>query len=429
MNRSVFRKIFLYILGCVFVPLAGFSQITSPADAMIPTEYSSGAQDNIYVFCGQKDVPAGSLTATFPNGESGNVEWAKYNSSTGNFDSFSSDASGGTSSTVSNLADGGYRATLTSTAGTYVYTAWVFNDYIVAAAEIPESDCSSFKLNGTFDSPDFSYTDLSNGQLVDINKGFQVEWKVGEDVVSQVLTFTNYDPPTHDTHYTLEVSDRFTCTGQADVTYTSIVTKAKFSADPAQGEAPLKVTFTNESENGDAGKFQWFIYKDRIVLQNEGQQNGGVVKDSIMDILYNDNPVYTFENSGEYKVKLVSTKVSEQTTCYDTAYLAGYIVADTSLIDAPNVFLPESSNPYFLVKFQSLKQLKITIFNRWGKILHVYENNNVQGYKGTALASAWDGKVGGKLVTPGVYYYVVDAVGRDDRRRRTSGFFHVFRGK
>jgi hypothetical protein len=429
MNQSVFRKIFLFLLGCVFVPLAGFSQITSSADAIILTEYSAGRQDNIHIFCGQKNVPAGSLTATFPSGESGNVEWTKFNASGGSFDFFSSDASGGTSSTISDLADGCYRATLTGTAGTHVYTAWVFNDYLAVTAEIPESDCSFFKLNGNFDSPAFSYTDLTNGQVIDINKRFQVEWKVGGDVVSQVLSFSNYDPPTHDTRYTLEVSDRFTCSGQAEVTYTSIVTKAKFSADPSEGEAPLRVTLTNQSENGDAGKFQWFIYKDRTVLQKEGQQNNGIVKDSIMDVLYNDNPVYTFEHSGEYRVKLVSTKVSEQTTCYDTAYLAGYIVADTSLIDAPNVFLPESGNPYFLVKFQSLKRLKITIFNRWGKILQVYENNDVQGYKGTALASAWDGKVGGKLATPGVYYYVVDAVGRDDRRRRTSGFFHLFRGK
>lgn len=429
MNRSVFRKIFLFLVSCVFVPLAGFSQITSTADAIIPTEYSSGAQDNIYVFCGQKDVPGGSLTATFPGGDSGTIEWAKYNPTTGKFDFLSSDASGSTSSTISNLTDGGYRATLTGAAGTYVYTAWVFNDYIVATAEIPESDCSSFKLNGTFDSPTFSYTDLSNGQIIDINKGFQVEWKIGEDVVGHVLSFPNYDPPTHDTNYTLLVSDKFNCTGQTDVTYTSIVTKAKFSADPSEGEAPLKVTFTNESENGDAGKFQWFIYKDRTVLQNEGQQNNGVVKDSIMETLYNDSPVYTFQNSGEYRVKLVSEKVSEQNTCYDTVYLAGYIVADTSFIDAPNLFLPQSSHPDFIVKYQSLKQLKITIFNRWGKVMHVYENNNVEGYKATALASAWDGKVGGKLATPGVYYYVVDAVGRDGRRRRTSGFFHLFRDK
>lgn len=429
MNRSVFRKTILFLVSCVFVPLAGFSQITSSADAIIPTEYSSGAQDNIHVFCGQKDVPAGSLTATFPNGESGTVEWTKYNVFTGNFDFFSSDASGGTSSTISNLADGGYRATLTSTAGTHLYTAWVFNDYIVATADIPESDCSSFKLNGNFDSPAFSYTDLSNSQLIQINKGFQVEWKVGEDVVSQVLVFVNYEPPTQNTNYSLTVTDRFNCSGQTEVTYNSIVTKAKFSVNPSNGEAPLKVTFTNESENGDAGKFQWFIYKDRTVLQNEGQKNNGVVKDSIMDILYNDNPVYTFENSGEYKVKLVSEKVSELTTCYDTAYLAGYIVADTSFIEVPNVFLPESTHPNFIVKFQSLKQLKITIFNRWGKILHVYENNNIQGYKADALASAWDGRVGGRLATPGVYYYVVDAVGRDGRKRRTSGFFHLFRGK
>lgn len=432
MNQSVFRKIFLFLACGVFVPWAGFSQITSSADAVIPTEYSGGTQDNIYIFCGQKDVPNGSLTATFPGSDSGNIGWTKYNSSTGNFDFYSSDVAGGTSSTISNLPDGCYRATLTGTSGTYVYTAWVFNDYIAATAEIPESDCTSFTLNGTFDSPNFSYTDLSNGQTIDINKNIQVKWMTGEDEVSQILTFTNYVPPTRDTQYSLEVSDRFGCSGAATVTYVSIVTSAEFSVDTSEGEAPLKVTFTNESENGDAGKYEWFIYKSLGELDNEASQNNGVVKDSIKEVLYNDNPVYTFENVGDYKVKLVSKHVSELTTCTDTFYLSGYITTDSSFIKAPNVVLPDNTEPklrVFTVYFYSMKSIKISIFNRWGKIMHVYDNGNVNGFDNTAEISAWDCKIGGKLVTPGVYYYVAEGVGRDGQRRRAKGFFHVFRDK
>jgi gliding motility-associated-like protein len=146
-----------------------------------------------------------------------------------------------------------------------------------------------------------------------------------------------------------------------------------------------------------------------------------------------DSPVYTFENSGSYEVKLVSQKKSDFHTCYDTVYFK-YIVADTSFVDAPNVFTPNGDgvNDDFVVKFWSMKEVKISIFNRWGKLLHVWESNNVQGFGPTITSvpqSVWDGKVGGKYATPGVYYYVVDGKGRDNERRRASGFFHLFRDK
>ncbi len=434
MNKTYFLGVALFLALCFIIPKAGLAQITSGANAIIPTQYSSGNQDNIHVFCGQKDVPNGSLTASFPGGDSGTIEWTKYNASTGTFDFFSSDLSGSTNSTISNLADGCYRAKLTGTSGVEIYTAWVFNDYITATAEIPVSDCTSFTLKGTFDSPNFTYTDLQTGQPIDLNKDIQVKWTNGDVVVSQIIEAIVSNPPTKDTPYSLEVSDRFSCVGKASVTYISIVTKAVFSVSPNTGEAPLAVTFSNQSENGDAGKFQWFIFRDLDQIKKEASKNPGKVIDSIMVVLYNDDPIYTFQNSGKYMVKLVSTKLSEQHTCYDTTYLTDYIVADTSFIDAPNVFTPNGDgvNDAFIVKFWSMKSIKISIFNRWGKLLHVWESGNVENYGNTIKSvpqSVWDGKVGGKMATPGVYFYVVDGIGRDDKRRKASGFFHLFRGK
>ena len=76
-----------------------------------------------------------------------------------------------------------------------------------------------------------------------------------------------------------------------------------------------------------------------------------------------------------------------------------------------------------------MKSIKITIFNRWGKVLHVWENNNVPGFTKAVEESVWDGKVGGRMATPGVYYYVAEGRGRDGVRRKASGFFHLFREK
>jgi len=432
---------FLLISYFILSAEAGFAQITSVADAVVPTEYSSGAQDNIHVFCGEKNELNAMLIASYPQGEAGNFEWQKYNSSTGIFDFFSSDQSGNQTSTISNLADGAYRVNIITTSGAKTYTAWVFNNYIVPSAEITASDCNSFTLNGTFDTPQIIYTDLATKLPKELGKDIKVKWSSDGDGVSSVMISQVTDPPTKNTTYTFEVTDQFGCVGKADVQYNSIVTKASFTyklegqekkSDPSKIEVPLTVTFTNTSENGDAGKYEWYFYKDLQKIKDEIK--AGTFKDSIQDIIYSDNPVYTYEETGAYKVKLVSKKVSQSTTCTDYFYMKDYIVADSSFIDAPNVFTPDGNgnNDTFAVKFFSMKTVKLTIFNRWGKVLHVWESNNVQGFYNTATSvpqSVWNGKVGGQMATPGVYFWVAEGVGRDGEKRRENGFFHLFRGK
>ena len=424
---------FLLISYFILIAEVGFAQITSVADAVVPTEYSSGAQDNIHVFCGEKNEQNAMLIASYPQGESGNFEWQKYNTTTGLFDFYSSDQSGNQTSTISNLADGCYRVNIITTSGAKTFTAWVINNYIVPSAAIIASDCNSFTLDGTFDSPNITYVDLATKLPKELGKEIKVKWSVDGGVVSQVMRSTIVDPPTKNATCTFTVTDKFGCVGNADVQYISIVTKASFTyklegqekkSDPSKIEVPLTVTFTNTSENGDAGKYEWYFYKDLQKIKDEIK--AGTFKDSIQDIIYSDNPVYTYEETGAYKVKLVSKKVSQSTTCTDYFYMKDYIVADSSFIDAPNVFTPDGNgnNDTFAVKFFSMKTVKLTIFNRWGKVLHVWESNNVQGFYNTATSvpqSVWNGKVGGQMATPGVFFWVYECVGRVGMRRKENG--------
>ena len=434
--------VFIVLFVFVVVPFRGFAQITSFARKVVPTEYSAGPQDEIHVFCGMKGETNASLTATSLNGETATFEWQKYNS--GNFDFFRSE-SGNSTSTIADLQDGCYRVDITSASGVKnTYTAWVFNNYLQASAEITDSDCDLFKLKGNVTSPMvLNYVDLSNGQPKVMNKDIQAKWMKGNVAVSSFINATVFDPPTEDTNYRLELSDKFDCDFDTVVRYISIVTKASFDyklEDPkshsSKIEAPLTVTFTNTSENGDPGKFEWFIYRDRDEIVKEAAANPGKVIDSIMSKNYSDSPIIVFERPGSYKVKLVSQKRSTEfnTFCFDTVYIDKNIEIDTSFIEAPNVFTPnnDGNNDRFVVRFFSMKTVKFSIFNRWGKLLHVWESNNVQGFGPTVESvpqAVWDGKVGGKIATPGVYYYVVEGTGRDDKRQRASGFFHLFRDK
>jgi gliding motility-associated-like protein len=442
MNRFKPLVGLLFVTCFLFATRTGFAQITSSANAVVPTEYSGGPQDEIHVFCGAKGELNASLTANSPGGESGNFDWAKFNGT--GFDTFRSET-GQVSSTITSLEDGCYRVTVTLASGIHIYTAWVFNNYIEVTAEIPTSDCNLFTLAGTVNSPKLIYTDLTTGAPKELANSYAVSWSVDNKVFSSFATQPVYSPPTKDTDYTFEATDRFNCSASEDVKYLSIVTKAAFTyfeegqvkkSDANKTEAPLTVTFTNTSENGDPGKYEWFIFKDLQKIKDESA--AGTLKDSIMEKVVSDNMVFTFEACGTYMVKLVSKKFSENNTvCTDTFYMADYIVADTSFIEAPNVFTPGNAdgsnlNETFAIKFFSMKSVKVTIFNRWGKVLHVWESNNVQGFLNTAETvpeSVWDGKVGGKYASPGVYYYVVEGIGRDDKRRKQAGFFHLFRDK
>lgn len=434
---------FIVLLLFVLAPSLGFAQISSNANQIIPTEYSSGGQDEIHIFCTTRDVVNASLTATAPGGVGGTYEWLKYNAQTGAFEPYQSDLSGAATSVISNLADGAYRVNITTGEGVQTFTAWVFNNYIETTATITNSDCNSFTLVGTSDTPALNYVDLPTGQARQLDKGVQISWTANNELVGEFLTYQVFSPPTKDTEYTLTVTDRFGCSSESRVMYESIVTKASFTYEKedqskshsTKTEAPLTVTFTNTSENDDPDKAQWFIYKDRNVLAREGQAANGQPIDSILTKIFTESPIYIFERPGTYNVKLVSQKESPSGICYDTIYIDDYISIDTSFIEAPKFFTPgddDDVNPRFVVRFFSMQSVKITIFNRWGKVMHVWESDNVQGFGPTVESTpqaVWDGKVGGKLANPGVYYYVAEGRGRDDKRQRANGFFHLFREK
>ena len=295
-------------------------------------------------------------------------KWERYNPVSGAFEAYFDESSAENQSEISELADGGYRVTITSGTGQEVFRAWVVNFWRSIEAGVTESTCELFTLTATFEQAPVIYYDISSGVQVEISVVPAFEWKEGETVISRLASPTIFDPPTKDTDYQLTVTDKWNCNASVVVTYISIVTKAVFTADPMAGEAPLTVTFKNESENGDSNGYEWFFFKDLDEIKRLSQASAQPV-DSIMLVAYDVSPVYTYENSGAYMVKLVSKKTSELLTCTDTLYLETFIIADTSYVSAPNVFTPngDGTNDDFVIKFWSMKEVKISVFNRWGR--------------------------------------------------------------
>lgn len=435
MNRKAFIFICLFsliLLSSEFVS----AQLSAPGSSTsVETNYPVfNETDSIYIFCANAEGDEiGALRVSTQLVGTKTFLWELYNSSIASFEIYFSESSDALNSEITGLEDGCYRVSVTQGANSENYRAWALNNWTNVNANIPDStsNCETFKMIGEFTPANLKYYDLANNSEIEIFKDMKVQWKVGQEIIAAVLSPQIYEPPSKNTDYTLRVYDNFGCEGTADVTYESIVTKAVFSVDPLAGEAPLDVNFNNQSENGDPNLFEWFLFRDLNDIKEEAENSDGQI-DSIMIVAYDQNPVFTYENTGTYMVKLISKKISEFHTCADTVYLKDYIEVDSSFISVPNVFTPngDGTNDNFVVKFWSMESIKISIFNRWGKRIHFWENNNIRGFEGTYTETVWDGRLmGGRYASPGVYFYNVVGEGRDGERRRAHGFFHLFRAK
>lgn len=423
--RRTFSTLLLFICGYLYAS----AQISSPtAVGESTTQYQTANQDQIFVFQSSKNNNNGSITASMSASESASFNWYKLDESNLQYINYHSEQYI-TSSTISNLDDGLYKVQIEDANGNAeTYQAWVINNWYEVSASINECDCEYTKLVGVFSESPSTYIDISSGTKKDLNKIISAKWEDGNSRVSSMLSPTIYNPPAENTIYKLTISDNLGCSSSASVEYQSIVPEAKFTASPMKGEAPLPVSFSNESKNAD--KYEWSFYRSVEELEKEHAQYGEV-SDSILSTVFSSNPQYTYEESGSYMVKLLVSKTTDEITCCDEVRLENYIVADTSYIEAPNFFTPngDGNNDTFLIKYTSMKSVKISIFNRWGKLLFQTSNNNADTYDNYGTKFAWDGKIGNTLASPGVYYYVVEGKGRDSKKHAEQGFFHLFREK
>jgi len=419
------------LMACLpgLLPFFAGAQLSAPGSIFREdTNYPVFSEkDPVFIFCTVGENREARLKASTALAGSKTWEWEKFNPQNGAFEFFFSENTGSNSSEIAGLEDGCYRVKISTALNSEVYRGWVFNNHHDLSAAVTHSDCTSFTLSATFVSSGLVYYDLSTLVPVQLNRDLQTEWRRGEEVIARTATAHIGNPPTSESLYSVVLSDRFGCESTSSVTYFPLVTRASFTVDPANGEAPLEVKFTNTSENGDPGSYEWFFFRDLDEIKNDPS----IPVDSIMLIAYDDNPVFVFENSGSYKVKLVSKKRTGDITCSDTAYLAGYIVADTSFIVVPNIFTPngDGTNDNFVVKFWSMKEVKISVFNRWGRTVHVWQSGDVRGFKNSWTQTVWDGKIGGRYASPGVYFYVVEGFGRDGKKRWKHGNVYLMRDK
>lgn len=460
---SVFILFLFSIFLLTFCTFQGYAQISSPtADYSGVLNYDpdtvkypdSPRTDPFFVF--HTTVPGSPVTGTLlalpPKGTPGfDFTWSRYDPLSNSFDPPFFTETDLASSRVDDLLGGCYQVHISSADLDTIFRAWVFpNDPHVEVEK--DSDGKIMPYGYTCDylilevvsaeADTMPYYDLSSGQALFLPNGMAFEW-TSDDPDYEIfgakrskLWIYNQPPysrpPTKDTRFTLTAVDSFGLSRYDDVLYESVHVKAEFSmmiedeenpgdwteeASPT-GESPLEVKFINASENGV--EFHWTLV--------DSAKTGEDPKIITEDI--NDSVVYTYYIPGYYFPSMVAYS---EAGCVDSFPLVtrSQIQVEPSELDVSNVFTPngDGTNDFFVVRGKSLKAFRITIFDRSGRKIYEYEHSD-----GRFEWEGWDGTIhgeGNRYAAPGVYYYIVDALGWDATVYRDikpyTGFVYLFR--
>lgn len=170
------------------------------------------------------------------------------------------------------------------------------------------------------------------------------------------------------------------------------------------GSAPVEMTF--------------YAYYNDVVTHSDWQFSKDKDFITIDAHYYNSDEFhYTFNQEGTTYVRLMVSNGA----CRDSSDVFQITVGESRL-EAPNIFSPGTTpgvNDEWKVAYKSIVSFKCWIFNRWGVELFHFEDP----------AQGWDGKYHGKLVDPGVYFYVIEAKGADNRKHNLKGNINILRAK
>ena len=406
--RQIVSILFLFLTG------TALAQLTAPgSNAVRYTNYPEDPdiKDPIFIFCNASGMQQGTITATLPaDASASKFEWFKWSDNTKSFSEPVKTDNSALSSTANNLEEGGYQIRISGGVDTN-FIGWVFINKPHSGASLMNRTCDYVALSGEAAVDPFSYRNPANGAEIMLPNGVRFLWSSTPSSAIPYPEFAinpiTFSPPLENVTYMLQVSDSFGCVNQSSFYYESIHVKADFSVFPQKGEAPLEVTFTDKSIRGTS--YMWEF---------------GDGKDSISTL---KDPTHIYYRPGEYSVKL--TIVNDPHGCIDSMRF-DKIEVERSLLDIPNVFTPNGDgiNDRFMVQKQSLRYLSVKIYSRTGMMVYSFTG------QGEALRAweGWDGRINNTsaFATPGVYFYVIRALGWDDvdyDSKEQRGFVHLYR--
>lgn len=421
------------------------AQVYAPiADYAVKISYNSyQGNDSVFIFYNPDSNRKGSLTATAPAPGNYSFQWSLYDPVNKSFSAPFFTQSDAGQSVISNLESGGYQVRITN--GSDIDTsfiAWVFLNQLKVNVEKDlqgkikpfKYTCDFLIINGEVIPDTFFYYDPISHDSIWLENDFSFLWTSdnadliipnADKILDSNIT---YKPPYKDTRYTLTATDIFKMKASDEVLYETIHVKADFSLQafdhketklfnnvnlPFEDGSPLTIKFINKSLNGY--EFEW-IFSDSV-------RSGMFSNEFTTDVNY--EPEFTYYVPAVYYPALVAKSMEG---CVDTFSLEGFIEVLPSLLDVPNVFSPDGLSSHFKVEHRSLKNFRIVIMNRAGKLVYKADVKDMYDWEG------WDGKIlnTNNPAAPGPYFYVIEARGWDDEKysgRQYKGVVYLFREK
>ncbi len=188
--------------------------------------------------------------------------------------------------------------------------------------------------------------------------------------------------------------------------------------DDAQSPATSSNQIGSGKEDGLGGSapcdISFHAYVTDGVIHNEWQ----LTRDpnfEVIDYRFTTQDLdYTFLDEGSHYLRYIGS--NSDGSCEYISDIFEVTIGESQLL-VPNAFSPNGDgvNDEWKVAYRSLLSFQCTIFDRQGhQVCHL-----------TSPEQGWDGKVGGKSVSSGVFYYVIEAVGTDGKKYNKSGDINI----
>jgi len=132
---------------------------------------------------------------------------------------------------------------------------------------------------------------------------------------------------------------------------------------------------------------------------------------------YDQDISYSFTQEGKTYVRFIGSNGNGFCQSVSQTYV---VEIGTSYLKIPNVFTPNGDgiNDIWKVSYRSLTYFNCRIFNRQGHEVFRFSDPD----------KGWDGKRDGKIIKPGVYFYIIQATGSDGIHYNKSGDINIIYG-
>ena len=201
--------------------------------------------------------------------------------------------------------------------------------------------------------------------------------------------------------YSLVVTDFYGCkaNGVSEIVPNLPGIQVVLTATPQSGFAPLTVSYNAQISNANInGGYTW----------NYGN---GILVGTVSNV---SQHIYT--SSGIYNTIVMVTD-SFGCVASDTVQI---LVDELVSITVPNIFTPndDGTNDVFSILSSGIKDMNISIYNRWGEIMT----------EQSGLTIGWDGTTkNGHKASDGTYYYILNYTTDHGITKNTEGFITLTR--